>query len=259
MRKILILLVCIIAGQSFVSLYSASPAQELGKWWKNSLVVGQLELSGEQIENIEQSYLDHRKTLVDLTRTLMTVEDRLKSLMEADAVDDGNILEQVEQVAEARKDLEMAQTIMMLSFRKEMNKEQWEKLEAMREYRSLFIDPMPVDVDASKTDARKMFLSDGTEFYVPGNGVKPPVVVNWPKPPYTVEAREAEIGGIVVLEAIVREDGSINNIKVLRSLGYGLDDMAIRTITEKWLFKPGMMNGQLVNTQVIIEVSFGIY
>jgi len=259
MRKLLVLLTCVFVMQPVGSLYSASPAQELGKWWKNSMIVGQLELSDEQIVNIEQSYLHHRRALADLTRALKSEEDRLQSLMEADSLDDGKILDRAEQVAEARKDLEVAQTVMMLSFRKEMTVQQWKKLGAMREYRASFIGPVSAEADASKTDARKMFLPDGTEYYITGKGVQSPILVSQPKPPYSAEAKFVKTEGIVVLEAIVYKDGSVGIIKLLRSLGYGLDESAIKTIEEKWLFKPGMMNGQPVNIKVDIEVSFGLY
>jgi TonB family protein len=260
MRKPFILMACVFTLHSFGFLCGTSPAQELGKWWKNSSIVEVLELSGSQIVGIERTYLDHRKKLADLMNSLKKEEARLKSLMEINAADDARILDQAKRVAEARKNLEIAQTVMMLSFRKQLTDEQWKKLEEMREIRALSIESVLPDEEVSGTaDAWKMFLPDGTEYYVTGKGVTAPVIIKESKPPYTAEAREAKTEGIVLLEAIVHKDGSVDNFKVLRSLGYGLDESAMKTIAEDWLFKPGMLNGQPVNIMVTIEISFSRY
>ena len=260
MRKPFILMACVFTLHSFGFLCGTSPAQELGKWWKNSRIVEELALSGRQIENIEQSYLDHRKNLADLMNSLKSEEARLKSLMEINAADDTKILEQAKRVAEARKNLEIAQTVMMLSFRKQLTVEQWKKLDEMREIRALSIESVLPDEEVSGTaDARKMFLPNGTEYYISGNGVQAPIVIKMTNPTYTEQGRRANAEGIVLLEAIVHKDGSIDNFKVLRGLGYGLDESAMRTIAEEWLFKPGMLNGQPVNTKVTIEMSFVLY
>jgi TonB family protein len=78
-------------------------------------------------------------------------------------------------------------------------------------------------------------------------------------PPYTQEARDAKAEGIVVLEVIVRKDGRVDSLKVLRELGYGLDESATRTIREEWRFRPGTLNGKPVDVIANIEVSFRIY
>ena len=89
-----------------------------------------------------------------------------------------------------------------------------------------------------------------------GNGVFAPIPIVQPLPPYTEEGREARIEGIVVLQAVVRKDGTVDSLKVLRGLGYGLDEAAISTIATKWRFKPGTFQGQAVDVKATIEVSF---
>jgi len=51
----------------------------------------------------------------------------------------------------------------------------------------------------------------------------------------------------------------VDSFKVIRGLGYGLDESAINTIATKWRFKPGSLNGQPVDVQATIEVSFRLY
>ncbi len=92
--------------------------------------------------------------------------------------------------------------------------------------------------------------------YLVGNGVKPPVVLQQPVPAYTLEARDARVEGILVLQAIIRKDGTVDSFKVLRRLGYGLDESAINTIATKWRFSPGTLNGEPVDVVANIQVSF---
>jgi TonB family protein len=92
--------------------------------------------------------------------------------------------------------------------------------------------------------------------YVAGGGVKPPEALLQPQPGYTDEARKAGIEGIVLVQAIVRKDGTVGGFKVLRGLGYGLDESAINTIATKWRFKPGTYSGAPVDVLANIEISY---
>jgi len=102
-------------------------------------------------------------------------------------------------------------------------------------------------------------IGSGVGPYVVGNGVKAPQVLFQPLPAYTEEARKARAEGIVLIQAIIRKDGTVDSFKVLRGLGYGLDESAINTIATKWRFRPGTFNGAPVDVQANIEVSFRLY
>ena len=54
-----------------------------------------------------------------------------------------------------------------------------------------------------------------------------PVPVRSPNPEYTEEASDAFVGGDVVLQAIIRKDGTVRKIEIIEGLGYGLDESAI--------------------------------
>jgi len=56
-------------------------------------------------------------------------------------------------------------------------------------------------------------------------------------PVYTTEARLAKIEGDVVLGALINEKGRAKNIRVIRSLGHGLDEKAVACL-RKWRFQP---------------------
>lgn len=102
-------------------------------------------------------------------------------------------------------------------------------------------------------------IGSGIGPYVVGNGVKAPVILAKPPPAYTEEARKARAEGLVVLSAIIRRNGTVDSFKVVRGLGYGLDESAISTIATKWRFKPGTLNGAPVDVSANIEVSFRLY
>jgi len=88
-----------------------------------------------------------------------------------------------------------------------------------------------------------------------GGGVSAPAVLSKVEPEYSEEARKAKWQGTVVLSLVVDDQGRPQNLKVLRSLGLGLDQKAIEAV-EKWRFKPGMKDGKPVPVMATIEVNF---
>ena len=95
----------------------------------------------------------------------------------------------------------------------------------------------------------------GGEIYTPSMGIRNPIVTYKQKPLYTEDARRDKIQGQVVLSAVLRRDGTITDVKVVRGLGYGLDEEAIRAAT-KIQFIPGKKNGELINVKVRLEFVF---
>jgi TonB family protein len=94
--------------------------------------------------------------------------------------------------------------------------------------------------------------------YLVGRGVSAPKIFENPPPIYTELARRERINGIVHLQCIVREDGTVGDFRVLKKLGYGLDESAIGTIATRWLFIPATYQGKPVAVQIDLEVTFRI-
>ena len=88
-----------------------------------------------------------------------------------------------------------------------------------------------------------------------GGGVTAPVLVYKKEPEYSEEARKAKYQGTVTLYVEVAPNGKAQNIKVLHSLGLGLDEKAIEAV-KQWTFKPGMKDGKPVTVAASIEVNF---
>lgn len=93
--------------------------------------------------------------------------------------------------------------------------------------------------------------------YQPGNGVSTPVVVREVKPQYTSEAMRARIQGTVWVQAVVRTDGTVGDVEVVRSLDprFGLDEEAIKA-AKQWRFRAGTRLGEPVPVLVTIELTF---
>jgi TonB family protein len=73
---------------------------------------------------------------------------------------------------------------------------------------------------------------------------------------YPVEALEKGISGRVVLKFIVTKNGNITNLKVLRSVSPELDKEAIRIVSLMPNWTPGKQNGQNVNVQFTMPITF---
>jgi protein TonB len=97
----------------------------------------------------------------------------------------------------------------------------------------------------------------GGGIYQPGNGVTLPRVLREVKPAYTSDAMRAKVQGTVLLQCVVRPDGAVTDIQVLRSLDsvFGLDQEAIKA-ARQWRFAPGTRMGQAVPVQITIELTF---
>ena len=91
--------------------------------------------------------------------------------------------------------------------------------------------------------------------YQPGAGIDPPTLVKEVRPTYTDAARRQAIEGDVVLEIVVRNDGSVGNVRVRRSLGAGLEQKAIDAVRQ-WRFMPAKRHGSPVDVVVDVSVEF---
>jgi TonB family protein len=75
---------------------------------------------------------------------------------------------------------------------------------------------------------------------------------------YPQQARENNVQGRVVASFIVEKDGSLSDIKILRSVGSGLDEEAVRVLKASPNWKPGMEKGKAVRTQFSVPINFAL-
>jgi TonB family protein len=73
---------------------------------------------------------------------------------------------------------------------------------------------------------------------------------------YPPEARQKGVTGKVFVTYVIEEDGSISNVKVLRGIGGGCDEEAVRVISMMPKWNPGMQRGKAVRVQFNLPVNF---
>ena len=83
----------------------------------------------------------------------------------------------------------------------------------------------------------------------------PVEIVSKPKPLYTDEGRKLKIEGEVRLEVQFTTTGEVHVVKVLKGLGYGLDEQAVRA-AEQIKFKPALHEGQPVDSTAVVHIIF---
>jgi len=87
--------------------------------------------------------------------------------------------------------------------------------------------------------------------------VTPIVILAKPKPVYTDEARKLGIEGEVLLDVVFPASGPVQVNRVIRGLGHGLDEQAIRA-AQQIQFKPVMSNGHAVDFPATVHIEFEI-
>jgi protein TonB len=87
-----------------------------------------------------------------------------------------------------------------------------------------------------------------------GGEIQAPKKIHNVDPVYPAVARQAKIGGIVIIDAVIAKDGSVKDTKVLR--GNPLLNQAALDAVNQWKFTPTLLNGQPVEVQMSVTVNF---
>lgn len=90
----------------------------------------------------------------------------------------------------------------------------------------------------------------------PGGNVRAPQKVHHVAPAYPAIAQSARVSGVVILEALIAEDGSVRDVKVLRSVP--LLDAAATEAVRQWRFTPTLLNGVPVQVIMSVTVNFNL-
>ena len=76
---------------------------------------------------------------------------------------------------------------------------------------------------------------------------------------YPKEAQDAKQQGRVIVSFVVEKDGSITNVRVVKSVTPSLDEEAIRVVKAMPKWNPGMQNGEPVRVNYTVPISFQLY
>jgi TonB family protein len=98
--------------------------------------------------------------------------------------------------------------------------------------------------------------ADG-EIYRSTDAVVPPKLSSRSEPDYTEEARIARQEGAVVVQADISPDGRAGNVRLIRSLGLGLDEKAVEAVRQ-WEFEEARKGKQKVAFRAVLEIQFRV-
>ncbi len=75
---------------------------------------------------------------------------------------------------------------------------------------------------------------------------------------YPDEAKAEKIQGRVFVSFVIEKDGSVSNIKLLRDIGGGCGEEAVRVVAAMPRWKPGRQHGRRVRTQYNLPINFNL-
>jgi len=113
-------------------------------------------------------------------------------------------------------------------------------------------EPLPIPVPAPEPE--RIEPAGGVYNAVPPGGTQPEEL-DRVVPRYPAAARRAGVEGRVVVRGIVRHDGTIDNVEIIRDLPYGLGDSA-RQAVSRWRFRPATFNGEPIDVYYTVTVNF---
>jgi TonB family protein len=73
---------------------------------------------------------------------------------------------------------------------------------------------------------------------------------------YPIAAKEANVQGMVVVSFIVTAEGKVEGVEVLRGIGSGCDQEAVRVISQSGTWTPAKKEGKTVATKMTLPVQF---
>ena len=94
----------------------------------------------------------------------------------------------------------------------------------------------------------------GVYSVVPAGGTQPEEI-DRVVPRYPPMARRAGVAGPVVIRGIVRRDGTIDEVEIIRDLPYGLGEAA-KDAVEQWRFRPATFRGEPIDVYYTVTVNF---
>ena len=140
--------------------------------------------------------------------------------------------------------------------------------ELWRSYLNESIPPLPVkeqrasDAPKNQPEEPPQLVQRGdpkaghrVPYINPAGGVFPPQPVFTPAPEFPDRASREHFDGIVVLAAVVNKEGRVENIRLLRPVGMGLEEAAV-AVVQTWRFKPTTRDGEPVAVEMNLEVAF---
>ncbi|MHB1279259.1 MAG: energy transducer TonB [Bacteroidia bacterium] len=119
-----------------------------------------------------------------------------------------------------------------------------------------------VVVPPEKTDSTKTDSNDSLAFRSPDimpefpGGEKEMQKFVFKHLEYPPLAIEYGIHGRVMVEFIIDEDGKVTNAKILKGIGWGCDEAALKVVNAMPRWKPGEYDGKIVKVRFVLPITF---
>lgn len=109
---------------------------------------------------------------------------------------------------------------------------------------------------SGKSYSQEVVLSEVDEMPTPPGGMEGFIKYVMDNLKYPTKAKEDKIEGTVVLTFIVKEDGKVESVEVLRGIGGGCDEEAVRILENSDLWVPAKKEGKNVSARMRLPVRF---
>lgn len=120
------------AGGSVSTMRGGLQLGPPGRWWDDKHFAKQLKLRSDQQHKMDSIFEQNRGALLKRYEGLQQEEQRMEELTHAKTLDENALFAQIDRVAQARADLEKANTHLLFQIRNEMDAEQISRLEEHR-------------------------------------------------------------------------------------------------------------------------------
>jgi Spy/CpxP family protein refolding chaperone len=119
-------------NNSMSTVHSGLQLGPPGRWWDDKHFVKNLHLRSDQQKRMDTLFDENKANLVSRFQNLQQEEAKMETQSRADSLDESALFAQIDRVAQARAELEKANTHLMLQVRKEMDAEQITRLDKYR-------------------------------------------------------------------------------------------------------------------------------
>jgi len=120
----------------FMPMVSLGEGSPRGKWWQMPQVAEKLDLKEDEKKSLDDLYVQHRRSLIDLKSALEKEKFELDVLLDKETLDEAAIMARFDKLKEARADLSKERFKFLLEVRKTLGNERYQKLKmSFKEFR----------------------------------------------------------------------------------------------------------------------------
>ena len=128
---IISILVIFLSTSAFAGRGDRSTGVPHGKWWNNSEVASQLNLSDKEIKILNDSYVNHRRKVIKLRALVEEEQFELNNLIDSRSFNDQEVLNQAKRLEEVRSNLSTERFHFFLDVRKLLGFDRYQQLKTM--------------------------------------------------------------------------------------------------------------------------------